>query len=285
MEIIDIVRKIFEDEKDVVIEKGDKDNDILIIIEGCPIKKTFYCSNYDFGRSINDIEKYINDCRVLVRKKDDKMLSYNEAIAYIEWQSTIHSIKIYASYDKNIIFNKLDKGYLVVNIDNIVLTKEFIDCFFVGIIEDFDNENYIKDFDAIYMDVPDYPLNSNYLSSEYPVAGKNKKFYYYWIKSNGQKRYITKSNFDCLRHLYFMKDKDIIDNLRHSIMHGMLGNFSVTKNKNVCLPDECTAYQVTSKLGHGVGGFIAFLECFRSIFGEIHIEDISNKEVYFYVKN
>ena len=288
MDKIDIIRKIFEDENDVSFKKGDTDNDVLVIIKGCPEKKIFYCYNYDFENSVDKIEKYINDCRELIHKEDDEVLSYNKAIRYIEWQSAIHSIKIYATYDKNIIFNKPDiKGYFIINIIDIILTKKSINSFFVEILKDFDNENYIKDFNAIYMDIPNSPLNDNYLSSNYPVtAGVNKKFYYYWVKGNGQKRYITKSDFDYLRHLKFMANRDDVEDvLRYSIMHGMSGNFSITKTEDTPLMDGCTEYRVTSNIGHSVGSFTVFLEQFTDIFGKIYIEAISNKEVYFYVKN
>jgi len=287
MEKFDIIRKIFEDENDVTFKKGDKLNEVLVIINDCPIKKTFYCYDYNFEETMNKLEKYIKDCKKLIGKDINETLSYNDAIEYIEWQSIIHSIKIYGTYDKNIIFNKPDiKGYFIININDIILTKKSINCFFDKMIMDFDNGNYIKDFNAIYMDTPNSPLNDNYLSLDYPVtAGVNKKFYYYWVKGNGQKRYITKSDFDYLRHLKFMANKDIEDVLRYNIMHGMSGNFSITKTEDVPLMDGCTEYRVTSNIGHSVGSFIVFLEQFTDIFGKIYIEAISNKEVYFYVKN
>lgn len=288
MDKIDIIRKIFEDENDVVFRKGDKFNKVLVIIDNCPIKKTFYCYDYNFEETVNKLEKYIKDCKNLVDKDINEILSYNDAIEYIEWQSIIHSIKIYATYDKDIIFNKPDiKGYFIININDIILTKKSIDYFFDEMIMDFDNGNYIKDFNAIYMDTPNSPLNDNYLSSNYPVtAGVNKKFYYYWVKGNGQKRYMTKNDFDYLRHLKFMANRDNVEDvLRYSIMHGMSGNFSITKTKDIPLMDGCTEYRVTSNIGHSVGSFIVFLEQFTDIFGKIYIEAISNKEVYFYVKN
>ena len=288
MDNIDIIKKIFKDENDITLKEGDKGHDVLVIVKGCPEKRAFYCHYYSFEEGINKIEKYINDCRELLSKDDNEILSYDMAIRYIEWQSTIHSIKIYATYDKNIIFNKPDiKGYIVININDIILTKKSIECFFVGIVKNFDNGNYIKDFDAIYMDTPQNPLSDDFLSTEYhPDVKINKKFYYYWAKGDGQKRYITKTDFDYLRHLKFMANiDDATDVLRYSIIHGMSGNFSVAKSKNPYLSDKCTEYRVTSKIGHSVGSFIMFLEQFKNIFGEIHIEEISNNEVYFYVEN
>ena len=289
MEIIDIVRKIFEYENDVTfVDEGS--NYIGVKVEDCPIKKSFLCYGIKFEKSMNEIEEYIKSCRELINKDGDEILSYESKMAYIDWRvAGFPSIKVYKFDKDKIVFWKADvNGFIIV--DNNNSTKKSIDCLFTKIIEAFDDGEYIKNFYAVYMDVSKVPLNDNYLSTEYycEEEGLSKIIYYYWIDGNNKKHYISKTEWNDLGNS--SKYTDPMASLKDSVVEGMKGNFSITlEDDNIrdkfYLNDEVSVYRATSKLGYGVGGFIAFLYYFRTIFGEIHILHLSNEEVYFYVKN
>lgn len=293
MEKIDIVRKIFEDENDVTFTNEGSSDYIGVKVGDCPIRKSFLCYGIKFEESMNEIVEYIEGCRELMKKDGDEILSYESAIAYVDWKvaSSPSMIRVY-SYDKEkIVFWKASvNGYIIVDNDNSNSTKKSIDYLFAKMVEAFDNGEYIKNFHSAYMDVSKIPLNDNYLSTEYycEEEGLSKTIYYYWIDGNNNKRYISKGEWNELG--YNSMYRDPLVSLKDGVIEGMEGNFSITlEDDNIrdkfYLNDEVSVYRVTSKLGYGVGGFIAFLSYFRSIFGEIHILHLSNEEVYFYVKN
>lgn len=290
MEKIDIIRKIFEDENDVTfIDEG---NDFIGVKVGeCPIKKSFFCCGVKFEESINKIEEYIQTCRDLINKDGDETLSYEGVMAYVNWRAaSFPSIKIYSFDKEKIVFWKFDvDGFVIV--DNNNLTKKSIDCLFTKIIEAFANREYIKNLQVVYMDVSNAVLSNDCLSTEYycEEEGLSKTIYYYWIDGNNKKHYITENEWNDLGHRSLIYT-DPLTTLKNAVIRGMKGNFSITLEDDSVrdkfyLNDEVSVYRVTSKLGYGIGGFITFLEHFRAIFGEIHVLHLSNKEVYFYVKN